>query len=162
MLTIALPFCSCCSPCKHERHQPASLPRPPPPVPSCRLSSPSCPECQPNQFNQPKQQRATRGNKGQPRSSLGGGSTMHSMMLRHHVLYIVGYSSASYSREKYRASPRARVRVLISDGILLFSQLFLCLSRACLGKMIVFIYPLLKKGLPTPHSHAVLAPPRRA
>jgi hypothetical protein len=158
VLTIALPFCSCCSPCKHERHQPASLPRPPPPVPSCRLSSPSCPECQPNQPIQPKQQRATRGNKGQPRSSLGGGS----IMLRHHVLYIVGYSSASYSREKYRASPRARACVLISDGILLFSQLFLCLSRACLGKIIVFAYQLLKKGLPTPHSHAVSAPPRRA
>jgi hypothetical protein len=87
---------------------------------------------------------------------------MPSMMLRHHVLYIVGYSSASYSREKYRASPRARACVLISDGILLFSQLFLCLSRACLGKMIVFAYQLLKKGLPTPHSHAVSAPPRRA
>jgi|EP01046_Picozoa_sp_COSAG06_P010522 hypothetical protein len=29
----------------------------------------------------------------------------------------------------------------------LFSQLFLCLSRACLGKMIAFIYKLLKKGV---------------
>jgi hypothetical protein len=29
----------------------------------------------------------------------------------------------------------------------LFSQLFLCLSRACLGKMIGFIYKLLKKGV---------------
>ena len=28
----------------------------------------------------------------------------------------------------------------------LFSQLFLCLSRACLGKMIVYMYKLLKKG----------------
>jgi hypothetical protein len=30
--------------------------------------------------------------------------------------------------------------------IALLSQLFLCLSRACLGKMIVFIHKLLKKG----------------
>jgi hypothetical protein len=29
----------------------------------------------------------------------------------------------------------------------LFSQLFLCLSRACLGKMIVYIHELLKKGV---------------
>ena len=28
-----------------------------------------------------------------------------------------------------------------------FSQLFLCLSRACLGKKIVFIYKWLKRGV---------------
>jgi hypothetical protein len=107
-----LPACQPAKPASQPASQPACLP----------ASQPACPGCLHNSACLPSHRRERLQLAAQPRVVLSLTRCAHTVAFYVDVVRI-----------------RVRATVVVLRQTPLFPQLFLCLSRACLGKMIVFI-----------------------